>query len=147
MTSIAPLRVAGFMEFQLFETVPVMDRTYCIFPACCLKGTRTGGQSPDGGRGCVSSYRWVAACWGAECGWGVLAVGEDGGRSGLCWSWATLGRDCVGEELADCEVWLMVPERLRYVTDTGLVRVMGFRGAGARRRACGCAVGSGKSRK
>jgi hypothetical protein len=48
MTSIAPLSVAGFMEFQLFETVPVMDRTYCIFPACCLKGTWTGVQSPGG---------------------------------------------------------------------------------------------------
>lgn len=30
MTSIAPLRVAGLIEFQVFETEPEMERTYCI---------------------------------------------------------------------------------------------------------------------
>jgi hypothetical protein len=30
MTSIAPLNVAGLIEFQLLETPLVMDRTYCI---------------------------------------------------------------------------------------------------------------------
>lgn len=33
MTSIAPLRVAGLMEFQVFETEPLMLRTYCILQA------------------------------------------------------------------------------------------------------------------
>lgn len=31
MTSIAPLKVAGLMEFHVFETDPLMLRTYCIF--------------------------------------------------------------------------------------------------------------------
>lgn len=30
MTSIAPLRVAGLIEFHVFETDPPMLRTYCI---------------------------------------------------------------------------------------------------------------------
>jgi hypothetical protein len=30
MTSIAPLRVAGLMEFHVLDTEPEMDRTYCI---------------------------------------------------------------------------------------------------------------------
>jgi hypothetical protein len=33
----------------------------------------------------------------------------------------------VSGELADFEVWLRVPARLCYVTDTDLVRVMGFK--------------------
>jgi hypothetical protein len=76
----------------------------------------------------MGSGRWIAACWGAGCGWSVL-VGEDGGRGGLCWSRARSRRTCVGEELADFEVWLRVPvpARLCYVTDTDLVRVMGFK--------------------
>lgn len=30
MTSIAPLRVAGFIEFHVLETEPDIDRTYCM---------------------------------------------------------------------------------------------------------------------
>lgn len=30
ITSIAPLNVAGLMEFQVFETDPLMLLTYCI---------------------------------------------------------------------------------------------------------------------
>ena len=30
ITSIAPLSVAGLMEFQVLETAPDMERTYCI---------------------------------------------------------------------------------------------------------------------
>lgn len=30
ITSIAPERVAGFIEFQVLETEPEMERTYCI---------------------------------------------------------------------------------------------------------------------
>jgi hypothetical protein len=30
ITSIAPLKVAGFMEFQVLETEPLMLLTYCI---------------------------------------------------------------------------------------------------------------------
>lgn len=29
-TSIAPLRVAGFIEFHVFDTEPEIERTYCI---------------------------------------------------------------------------------------------------------------------
>jgi hypothetical protein len=30
MTSMAPLRVAGLIEFHVLDTDPEMDRTYCI---------------------------------------------------------------------------------------------------------------------
>ena len=30
MTSIAPLSVAGLIEFQVFDTEPEIDRTYCM---------------------------------------------------------------------------------------------------------------------
>ena len=30
MTSIAPLKVAGLIEFQVLDTEPDIDRTYCM---------------------------------------------------------------------------------------------------------------------
>ena len=30
MTSMAPLKVAGLMEFHVLDTEPEIDRTYCI---------------------------------------------------------------------------------------------------------------------
>ena len=32
MTSMAPLSVAGLIEFHVFETEPLRLRTYCILP-------------------------------------------------------------------------------------------------------------------
>ena len=60
MTSIAPLSVAGFIEFQPFETVPVIDRTYCISLRCGLEDAHTDWQQLDGAmsgirRGAVES--------------------------------------------------------------------------------------------
>ena len=42
ITSIAPLKVAGFIEFHVLETAPDIERTYCIL-SC--DGVRDGEQS------------------------------------------------------------------------------------------------------
>lgn len=39
MTSIAPLKVAGLIEFQVFETDPLILLTYCILAKDEMEGS------------------------------------------------------------------------------------------------------------
>ena len=70
---MAPLRVAGLMEFHVFETEPLMLRTYCI--------------PPDEGQ-------WVSA--EGSSGHRKLAEASDGGENG--WAYGLL-REMNGSEL------------------------------------------------
>ncbi len=50
MTSMAPLRVAGLMEFQVFDTDPLMLLTYCMSPALFgVEGWEDRGRDGPGG--------------------------------------------------------------------------------------------------
>lgn len=49
MTSIAPLSVAGLIEFHVLDTDPPILRTYCI-SLCCPKNVQT------------LLKKWVAQC-------------------------------------------------------------------------------------
>jgi hypothetical protein len=103
------------MEFQLFETVPVMDRTYCILPACGL-GPGWGAAS--------SMYGRFAARW--DSGRGGLFVGRYGERrERVCLACEGARTACVGEELAEGRRGSCAWD-VSYVTDMDRGRVMGF---------------------
>ena len=93
MTSIAPLRVAGLIEFHVFETDPLMLLTYCMAPGYEERET-TGflddycGSPRQEGRASHTELGDVFGEWGAgvicweECGQREAERGRERQREG-----------------------------------------------------------------